>query len=285
MSDDTAPVQDQDAAVSALEAEAMVIGDLDAHLSGEASSSEPIDPEQVMNGAASDASLAPADSRENEAFDAEPEISTEAPESEPVEKESVHDDAEIVPPLESPFLEGVAVDKRPLGELLAAESVTTQDTDVLAESTDDESVAEVAVAATDEQEAIDEPANDAWAAEPGETSAPVEVPTIPELGSDVLAVESEADKVVSQEEEPAALAPTSTAPAKSVVTGDITPQYAATATDTPEPSAIFDAAAEGAQPLQHPTKKKSGWMVLVWIVLLIIVGVAGGVAAWYFLVR
>jgi hypothetical protein len=45
--------------------------------------------------------------------------------------------------------------------------------------------------------------------------------------------------------------------------------------------AIFDASSYH-RPMVRPTKKKSGWLWVVWIILLLIAGVGAGVAAYYF---
>lgn len=67
--------------------------------------------------------------------------------------------------------------------------------------------------------------------------------------------------------------------------GDIPKQYAEHTIEGPEPSAVFDAASEAPEPLQHAEKKKSGLAVVLWILLLIIIGAGGGVAVWYFLLQ
>lgn len=283
----------------------VMIGDLDAHLSQASADVDPITPEQVMTMPTSQPE--PAASAEETPItpDADPVVAAE-----PVEPAAV-----ATPPLESPFLEGVAVDKRPLGEPAGMADLQQQISDAVAEelATSDSAPAEmphtppvetalpvappaepVVTASIDEPTAPPEsvpvqeqpPANEPWTSVPDDVSLPAEPPLVPEFRADILAVESESTAAIAAKQ---TAAPTravpSSSPMQPVVGGDIAPQYATAPADNPEPSAIFDAATEGTQTLQHPVKKKSGWMVLVWILLLVVVGVASGVAAWYFLIR
>ena len=199
-------------------------------------------------------------------------------------------------PLESPFIEGIAVDKRPLGsvshaspepldatpsdasEVVMPDPMTFgvgQDADVnLGEPASDTSHPELE-------------STDPWASETQRDSPAHEEPLRPELSPEVLAVES--SEIIVEPQPVVAEQPHSSARAESTdqsgLPGNITPQYNAVAADTPQPGGIFEAAAETPQPLAHPEKKKSGWMVMVWILLLVVIGAAGGVAAWYFLLR
>lgn len=81
-------------------------------------------------------------------------------------------------------------------------------------------------------------------------------------------------------------ASSTSAPAAPINTGDIPRQYTPESANDPEPVGVFDEVSnEGPQPLKHPKKKKSGWLVVGWILLLLVLGVGGGAAAWFFLVR
>lgn len=282
----------------------VMIGDLDAHLSQASADVDPITPEQVMTMPTSQPE--PAASAEETPItpDADPVVAAE-----PVEPAAV-----ATPPLESPFLEGVAVDKRPLGEPAGMADLQQQISDAVAEelATSDSALAEMphtppvetALPVAPPAEPvltvpIDEPtappesvpvqeqpqANEPWTSVPDDVSLPAEPPLVPEFRADILAVESESTAAIAAKQAAPAPAAPSSLPAQPVAGGDIAPQYASAPADNPEPSAIFDAATEGTQTLQHPVKKKSGWMVLVWILLLVVVGVASGVAAWYFLIR
>lgn len=206
-------------------------------------------------------------------------------------------------------------DNSPL-ELAGAESVEQQ----TIEQSDVSQVnpIEPPIATSVEGESVQEPGSseDKWSTEQGEDVASVDMPVVgrPELSAEVLALESmdissigTGDSVVAQGPASESLgavevtvpnqvagdvgkvAPQATEDKQSsgglMPTGDIAPQYKASDAENPEPSAVFEAASESPQPLTHPEKKKSGWMVLVWIIILLLVGVAGGVLVWYFLVR
>ena len=206
-------------------------------------------------------------------------------------------------PMQSPFLTDVEVDKRPLGSTNdsfaesgetapspAVEIISADVSPSLEQPTDDGSAAEVA---STPDASLSPESSDSWATEIDERVAPevdVETEVIPpEMSPEIIALESSDDNTAASQESVAPQTPESapssqTQPAGNPATpGDIVPQYTPSATESPQPSAIFDTASEVPQQLSHPEHKKSGWMVLVWILLLVIVGVGGGVAAWYFL--
>lgn len=101
--------------------------------------------------------------------------------------------------------------------------------------------------------------------------------------ADMLAEDSVTEPEEASKPEPTTVDRPTLGPAQQP--GDILPQYTPEATDAPEPSSVFEAASESPKELDHPEKVRSGWMVLVWIVILIILGAAGGVGAWYFLIK
>jgi hypothetical protein len=45
--------------------------------------------------------------------------------------------------------------------------------------------------------------------------------------------------------------------------------------------AIYDTDTYHHQPLAHPKKKKSGWMWVIWIILILIIGAAAGAALYW----
>ncbi|HET6746967.1 MAG TPA: hypothetical protein VFH06_02580 [Candidatus Saccharimonadales bacterium] len=174
------------------------------------------------------------------------------------------------PPLTSPFLPDTKVEKRPLGGNASEESSKN---DLPVEVNDDQLPA---------------------------TADDVK-PLLPEeLHSDLVAIESDATEhkedtepqtdehpVDSKPEKPAPWvepmkeekpkeAPTPTGPAS------IPQQYREEPSSGDQKNgAIYDTA-NYHQPLAHPAKQKSGWMWVVWIILILIIG-AGGGAALYFL--
>ncbi|MNX68010.1 hypothetical protein D3C86_991710 [compost metagenome] len=119
-----------------------------------------------------------------------------------------------------------------------------------------------------------------------------------ELQHDLIKIES--DNSVSQESiatpdvasmpqaTPAPVSPAFTAPvvtpAPVVPAGpaSIQPQYKEEPSSTKEEhAAIYDTDSYH-QPLVHPVKKKSGWLWVVWIVLLLALGAGGAAALYYF---
>ena len=194
------------------------------------------------------------------------------PIAEPEEKPA--DDA----PLTSPFLPGTKVEKRPLGANATA------------------------VDAPDDLLAVDE--NAQLPAMPKDVE-----PVLPaELHGDVMAIEADTttkqassekpalteddspwQKPEANEKTPASLKPEGPAPAEvkreePKITGptSIAQQYhEEPSTGDQKNGAIYDTDSYH-QPLAHPAKKKSGWMWIVWILLIVIVGAAVG-AALYFL--
>lgn len=147
-------------------------------------------------------------------------------------------------PLESPFLSDAKVEKRPLGAF-STEETPAPASEVAPEKPKEEEIPLL--------EAPDEPLLSA------ETEKEVE-PT-PEVKAEPTPAPVEDEPV----------GPTS-----------ITQQYKEQPSTTDQPSgAIYDTEAYH-QPLAHPTKKKSGTLVIVWIVLLILLGAGVGAGVYFF---
>ena len=176
-------------------------------------------------------------------------------------------------PMQSPFLSDIAVDKRPLG----SQDPTTQDNWNIPDFTEETSQP----TATEEQAA---PESKPTATPDAFVPEPAVVP--PELSADVLALESDVNASNSLSAADAEhVKKVENNPPRISSPGDIVPQYSHEAANSPEPSAVFDAASDVPKQLDHPERKKSGWMIFVWILILVIVGAGGGVAAWYFLAK
>lgn len=166
-----------------------------------------------------------------------------------------HDDTT---PLESPFLPGAKVEKRPLGAFSGADEGLPLLEDPIPFST-----APVTEEPTPE---VEEPAHEEHETHPEE------------LHPELLALEGH-----NQDESlPEATNPTEPLPApatEEISTGptSITQQYTEHTSSTTEPSgAIFDTDAYHL-PLTHSPKKYSGILIVVWIIALILVG--GGIGA------
>lgn len=199
-------------------------------------------------------------------------------------------------PLSSPFLSGTKVEKRPLGGPVSSDSQLTPDLGSASEPVSED--------AQDDSLSVSDPAAQ-LPAEPGKLEAPLPE----ELRSDLMAIESgshtteepveptvateaqpdESKKSLAEEDKESA--PASVTPAKDTAkntepapTGptSIAQQYKEEPSSGDQTSgAIYDTDTYH-QPLAHPAKKKSGWMWVVWIVLILVIG-AGGGAALYFL--
>ena len=212
-------------------------------------------------------------------------------ENEPIQPPSVTTDELYVsqPPLESPFVQGAVVDKRPLGGTDIVEDTPETELPV---TTD---IPIVPIATTPSEQPIetspeisegDIREQDAWGAAKSEDQLSAE-PLVPELASDLMALETSEPSVVEEVtevvEQPAQkIEEMKKALPVTPVMGDIPQQYTAELGSEPEPVPMFDAAAQTPE-LTHKEKKKSGWLTVVLIFLLLIIGGAGGAAVWYFL--
>ncbi len=235
------------------------------------SSTEPV----VSPDEAPDSESSPSDANEPVGFQVPQESVAAETFEEPIEQPSETDHPEDAPstdsqessepekdddngPMESPFLADAKVEKRPLG-MPAEES---------------------------------EGEGNTYAPEPGESQAessqpveeaPVSEPTPKELTPEIMSIESNSIYQPTPEQDVPDSAPADPmVPVESATPTDIVPQYTESETHDSEPSgAIYDTAAYH-QPLEHPAKKHSGWLVVVWILILLIVGAVAGAAYFYF---
>lgn len=185
-----------------------------------------------------------------------------APEPEPTPAPS--DEPTVPTPAvaaESPFIADAKVEKRPLNpEVSAANSIDAQLANELKADQPDEPTEP---APTDEA-----------------TDEPPATPQVPELSSDLVAIESN-DKI----EEPVVTQATDTKDAASDVDTPTVPlgatsiakQYKSQpSTGDQSHAAIYDAS-QYPEPVTHPAKKKSGWLWVLWVVLLLGVGAGAAV--------
>lgn len=157
-------------------------------------------------------------------------------------------------PLESPFLADAKVEKRPLG---AFSSDTPEPTEAVDQKTNEESEIEEHPIHTD-------------------------VPMPAELQDDLLSIESDSD-VPAIEETPDAPAPLVTPPVAVETTGptSINQQYSEQPSTSEQPAPVIFNTDAYKQPLAHPGKKKSGWLVVLWVFLLLVVGAGIGALVYY----
>ncbi|MBC7869146.1 hypothetical protein H7X69_03160 [Candidatus Saccharibacteria bacterium] len=171
-------------------------------------------------------------------------------------------------PLESPFLMDAKVEKRPLGAF-STEAITPP-ADSLQETTIP-SLAEPEVVVQEGENEVEQ------ADQPIEMSTPLPA----ELQDDLLLIEAGLDtEGQSKKDEPVV----TQQPQTEVPLGpmSITQQYAEQPSTGDQPTgAIFDTGAYQ-KPLAHPAKKKPGWLLVLWIVLLLVAGAGAGAAVYFF---
>jgi hypothetical protein len=177
----------------------------------------------------------------------EPEKTEEAPTPEPALVEP-----EPPQPLESPFLSDTKVEKRPLGAFSTTETPAANEPDTLLLEAPDE---ELLTAKTEEK--VEE--------------APTPEPVIEEAVE-----EGTPQPVIEPTPEPTPIQEAPQGPTS------ITQQYKEQPSTADQPSgAIYDTETYH-QPLTHTPKKKSGALVIVWILALILVGAGAGAAVYFF---
>lgn len=224
----------------------------------------------------------------DESKDAQNEELLEATNPLPIES-SVTDTPANYTPLTSPFLSDTKVEKRPLGGTVVPEPPTA-----LVNTSNEDEMANEVLSETDTSAQL--PAN------PTDISQP---PLPEELSGDLMAIESDTNNatpkdemqplqspvgVLSTEQQKPVVAkqpmplpsPTlsSTTEEKPVSTGPISiPQQYHEQPNTGDKAngSIYDTDTYH-QPLAHPAKKKSGWLWVLWIVIILALGAGGGAA-------
>ena len=237
---------------------------------------------------------APAASTEESAWPDPLDIQPTAP----VASESADDTA----PLSTPFLADAKVEKRPLGSpvppaetpdvALENETTASEPTEETAEVTDaDAATAEPEVPATVLPEELQSDlmaieSDQATTLTPEPVAEPVEEPaTEPAPVSETMANESDAPKDVAPVAVVAAATPMAVTTPVVTAGGSIPQQYQEQpSTGDQTIGAIYDTATYH-QPLDHPVKKKSSWLWLVWVAILLILGAGGGAIAYLFLLQ
>ena len=190
-----------------------------------------------------------------------------------VPEPAVSEEESVESPLTSPFLPDTKVEKRPLGANAIANAGITEPSDATVEQPPREDPDDQLPATLEDTKSI--------------------LPA--ELHSDLIAIESdttspevsESDSSVGEKKPEPWKAPAdqkedSSESSKPSIPISIPQQYKEEAsTGEKESGAIYDTDSYH-KPLAHPAKQKSGWMWVVWILLILVIG-AGGGAALYFL--
>ncbi len=174
-------------------------------------------------------------------------------------------------PLTTPFLPDAKVEKRPLGRSSDSGDVSEPDhAPVLG-----------ALAASDS--AMGGKSDEAS----GDTAMPQQ-PLPAEFSQDVMAIEADTSGMTPEETEPvdevkaSPVRPATPTPAARPVATSIPQQYKVQPkVADPSPGAIYDTATYH-QPLTHPAKKKPGWLWVIAIILILILGAASGAAVYFF---
>lgn len=198
----------------------------------------------------------------------------------------LRDDREM-PPLDTPFVNDLSVEKRPLG----AFSIDTDNTEGSAkDETDPVNLDYHMSSAMDDELSIVKTDEESTVFREADAQIPPEIEVIPEeFHEDIMAVEARevhvapslptsensAPSVATSEASPTANAPSSV--------GSIQQQYVekAPATQLEPTTPVFDTN-DYHQPIKHAEKKKSGWIVVVMIIVFILLGVGAGIAIHFF---
>ncbi|CAN5387326.1 hypothetical protein BH10PAT4_BH10PAT4_2890 [soil metagenome] len=166
-------------------------------------------------------------------------------------------------PLESPFLTDAKVEKRPLGAF-SNESRESEPTPSISAATTP-STPELTMDTTDTTMVGEK------ASESSDQPVVNDTPMPAELQPGLLSIESNEDPKIAKEEPIVPAGPTS-----------ITQQYTQQPSTGDKPVAnMFDTAAYK-KPKAAAGKKKSGWLIVLWIFLLIVVGAGVGAAVYFF---
>ena len=188
---------------------------------------------------------------------------------------SVQSKSESIAPV-SPFISNVEVEKRPLGTPAAATD-DANDRDAATAKNDDhkKSLANYTPRKLDVSE--DDPDDEV---EPG---GDVGLP--PEFSADVMAAE-EADVSSLDAAVDDIKAAEQRASKKPSDNDDVSPRHSPKKDSTePEPKPMFDAASRTSKNFDPKEESKSGWLTVLLILLFLAIGVAGGAAAYFLLIK
>lgn len=252
------------------------------------------DDPKAMDTASNDAAEASQNDRDNSSPDEQPgddkDDALDQTMSELAGLDGLMQDQREMPPLDTPFVSDLAVEKRPLGAFSLG-----NESDVSAKESADEEVVEKSdtpethhdIGAAMNAALSDE--TDATAAKP---DSPQLTETTDELAEEVVDENADAQTTPETEVIPEELQGdivaiesrevTPTTGAAAAVAGSIPQQYVEKpAAQTEEETPVFDTT-DYHQPLRHAAKKKSSWGTVLAILGLIILGAGAGAAIYYF---
>lgn len=196
-------------------------------------------------------------------------------------------------PLSSPFLPDTKVEKRPLGGLATEKALDDEKdeeppkeelspVESMAETSKEET-ASVPEMSSDKKDEDEFSKMDAMATEPAKSLNEVNEHIPEEYKNELLAVEQNlATSVDSSEEKPASEATSTSDTPSAPVIASIPQQYQEKpSTGETTSGAIYDTD-NYHKPVAHPAEQKSGWMWVIVILALIVIGGLLGAAAYFF---
>lgn len=192
------------------------------------------------------------------------EFSQNYPQEQPTELSAEPDTTEAqadttMLPSESPFIADAKVEKRPLNAGMPESATPDLSADFTAALS--QPSAEAAVEQSDEN---------------GKDEPPI-TPQVAELSSDLVAIESAETLETTQAVDTSGVASVGGGPAVPLGAASIVQQYTQKpSTGDQSHAAIYDAS-QYPEPVSHPAKTKSGWLWIVWVLLLLGVGAGGAV--------
>lgn len=172
-------------------------------------------------------------------------------------------DAQPVTPLESPFLADAKVEKRPLNS--GSAEVPLVDLAAALEEDSDESQPKTVIDAPNEVAGAN-----------GDDEPPI-TPQVAELDSDLVAIESSENVQETQATETTDAAKEVPAPSTPIGASSIPQQYTSQPSSGDQSHAAIYDASQYPEPVAHPGKSKSGWLWVLWVILLLGVGAGGAV--------
>lgn len=168
--------------------------------------------------------------------------------------------------LESPFIADAKVEKRPLNAGTSEAPLVDLAAALEEDAHEEASTGLQDVPAESESEAV----------ENGEDEPPI-TPQVAELSSDLVAIEAADNQEVSE----AVVAPDTTSeaeePTKPLGTTSIPQQYTAQPSSGDQSHAAIYDASQYPEPVTHVAKNKSGWLWVLWVILLLGVGAGGAI--------
>ncbi len=163
-------------------------------------------------------------------------------------------------PIESPFIVDAKVEKRPLNPGLQDEASSLDSQSVTPEPDAEPVSTESNVVSTE-----------------NESDEPPLAPQVPELNSDLVAIESDEHVAATQAVDTKDAASDVTEPSVPLGASSIAQQYTTQPSSGDQSHAAIYDASQYPEPVSHPAKGKSSWLWVLWVVLLLGIGAGGAI--------